>query len=112
MAVRTTRNVALAVNDVAAATEFYVDQMGFEVVEVTPDWTELRSGVLRFFLCRDDPPGYATFEVQAADVPAASAALIAAGCQRFQPDRGGEVFLQDPFGIRFCVSRESPISPD
>ena len=94
--------IAVGVSDSLAAERFYVDTLGFEVCERGACYVELRSGALRLFLC-DDEDGVC-FDLPVDDVPSAAAFLSEHGCKILKRARG-EVFVVDPYGIKFCISQ-------
>ena len=94
--------VAVGVSDSLAAERFYVDTLGFEVGHRAAHYVELRSGALRLFLC-DDEEGVC-FDLPVDSVAAATAYLNEHGCEIYRRARG-EVFVADPYGLKFCISQ-------
>lgn len=93
--------IAVSVDDISAAERFYVDDMGFQLGERSDDWVEVTSGSLRLFLCDDDEGN--CFELPVEHIPSTVAYLTEHGCKTYKK-HGGEVYLKDPHGLRFCVT--------
>ena len=103
MQAMTSNDVALGVADRAKAIEFYTGILGFKLAKETAEWAELESGALKLYIVEDEVHE-PCFELLVEDVDSAKAAMEAAGCK--QVDLApGEVFMRDPFGYLFCVSR-------
>ena len=102
MTFRTSDCIAIGVSDMAAAEKFYVDVLGFEVGERWDGYVELKTGALKLYLCEDDAP--ICFEVLVDGVQAATEYLVEHGCEK-DDEEGDEVFVTDPYGLRFCVSQ-------
>lgn len=79
----------------------YRDTFGFEVVNEAPEWTELKAGDLRLFLCEDQVREPA-FSINVIDVQATRAKLESLGFVNAEYD-SNEVFLRDPFGYVFNI---------
>ena len=94
--------IAVGVSDSLAAERFYVDTLGFEVGERGGCYVELRSGVLRLFLCEDEHG--VCFDLPVDNIPSAEAFLTEHGCKILKRARG-EVFVVDPHGLKFCISQ-------
>lgn len=95
--------IAIGVPNISAAADFYRQVMGFDLVEETDGWVELRAGAIRLFLC-EDSFGAPTYEFITPDVDEAVQTMLTAGCERLELGTQ-EVFLRDPFGQVFCVSK-------
>lgn len=96
--------IALGVGDRREAANFYAQNMGFELVRETDEWTEMRSGPFRIFLCQDDVMEVA-FALNTDDFEAQAERLKAAGCKE-EFKIGAEYFLRDPYGYLFAVGPE------
>lgn len=107
---RFSKNVALCVGNVDAATSFYRDTLGFQVVgdPLSKDGVEIRKGDMTFWLddaSRDSAKvGQTVFEFVVTDLACATDVLKAKGCSSFletsSPDHVGRMF-KDPFGMKF-----------
>ena len=100
-------HVAINVNDVSAAVEFYRDVLGLEVREDRPDFgiagAWLDAGDQQVHLVEAPPPGNAGqhFALRVGDVDAAIAELRGGGFEvsdAMSTGRGRQCFLLDPSG--------------
>jgi len=65
------------------------------------------TGAIRLYIEKGPPHG-PVFDFLTADVPAAKAALLAAGCTLVEEDPDlPRCYLRDPFGVVFNVGRAS-----
>ncbi|MBS1716024.1 MAG: VOC family protein [Armatimonadetes bacterium] len=100
-----TPHVSLTVTDVDGAARFYSDVFGWRLVDTTPEWTEMASGPFRLYLVRDDGPS-PMFAVSVDDVDDAKSTAVQRGCS-VVGEKDGEVFVTDPFGHSFCLTRKA-----
>ncbi len=105
MTFQTTNCVALGVPDVVEGATFYERVLGFVKLGQGDDWIELQSGALRLFITKNDGTT-PTFDLSVSDVAEASKHLIENGFERLG-ESNGEVYLRDPYGNAFAVSKRS-----
>ena len=99
----TTSNcVAVGVPDLEAALEYYSAVFGFNEVDRGSDWIEIKTGALRLFLCPEDGRG-PCFDIQTGDVPNVVKTIVESGGEHYM-DLKDESFVQDKYGVCFCVS--------
>jgi catechol 2,3-dioxygenase-like lactoylglutathione lyase family enzyme len=95
--------LALHVPDLGAAERFYVDVIGCQLTDRTPDCISLVNGALRLYLLRDPQPTHdrvvPSFDV--ADRAKALEALQGAGCTLVPigPHAPDGFYVRDPFGV-------------
>ncbi|MEA2553647.1 MAG: Glyoxalase-like domain [Fimbriimonadaceae bacterium] len=96
-----TNCIALGVPDRSSAASLYQEAFGFEVTEVADEWTEMRGGDLRIFLCEDQVREPA-FSVNVEDMDATRRRLESLGFSKadYQSD---ELFMRDPYGYVFNI---------
>ena len=101
---RSNREIAIHVPDLARAEEFYGKRLGFRMVRRTLDQLEFDTGELRLYVNRDvsKPISYIpSFDVD--DYHDARRFLEAAGCKvRFAGEQSVPYF-EDPFGFVFDI---------
>jgi catechol 2,3-dioxygenase-like lactoylglutathione lyase family enzyme len=101
---RSNREIAIHVRDLALAEAFYGKLLGFRLVRRTLDQLEFDTGELRLYVNRDTSSLISyipSFDVD--DYSAASRFLEAAGCtQRFAGEQPVPYF-EDPFGFVFDI---------
>jgi catechol 2,3-dioxygenase-like lactoylglutathione lyase family enzyme len=101
---RSNREIAIHVRDLARAEAFYGKLLGFRLVRRTLDQLEFDTGELRLYVNRDTSSLISyipSFDVD--DYSAARRFLEAAGCpQRFAGEQPVPYF-EDPFGFVFDI---------
>jgi catechol 2,3-dioxygenase-like lactoylglutathione lyase family enzyme len=105
MTIRTSNCVAWGVDDISEASDFYTKTLGFREVQRGDGWIEMETGALRVFLTKDDGTT-PTFDLQAEDVQAAAAALLASGFTKLG-EANGEVYVRDPYCTNFAISHKA-----
>jgi len=105
MQMRTTEHIALGVQDIDEAANYYVEVFGFKETGRKDDYVELTSGVLKLYITQDD--GYTpTFNVDVRSIAEAEAHIVANGGEVYMR-HSEEVFVKDKYGHCFCLSKES-----
>ncbi len=101
-----TTDIAVGVDDMEAARDYYRDVMGFEVGKTGDGWIQMLSGPLKLYLCKDDDNSpMLDFTVE--DVSAAEQRLSDAGANIIGRS-GSEIYVHDKYGLCFCVEPASP----
>lgn len=104
----TDTNLAIHVPDLAIARQFYVDVLGFELVEETEERLVLKTGSLTLFVTRDEVimPFIPALGVSDLDEARRHLTLNHAKIVReFAPIRS--FYFEDPFGIVWDVNEPS-----
>ena len=97
-------NIAVYVNDLNKAKEFYVGALGFKETPSSERWVELRSGPNNLFLMQSDSESGAVHELFVNDLEKAKSKLLAQGCEVIRWEGvGKDCYVRDPFGIIFNV---------
>jgi catechol 2,3-dioxygenase-like lactoylglutathione lyase family enzyme len=94
-----TRDVLLRLPTLDRAVAFYEDVLGFARSHDSDTLVGFETGAFTLYLDKGPVEG-PVFEYQVADVPAARAGLLAAGCTLVR-EEGVHVWLRDPFGLVF-----------
>ena len=97
-----TPHIAIGVDNVNDAVDYYSRVMGFEVTNRDDDHVELASGILKLYVCRDDGHG-PCFNVEVEDIVLAEEILVRSGARVFSRSQR-EVCVQDKFGHNFCLT--------
>jgi len=101
---RSNREIAIHVPDLARAEAFYGKLLGFRLVRRTLDQLEFDTGELRLFVNRDasDPISYIpSFDVE--NYREARSFLEAAGCKVRFAGKQPVPYFEDPFGFVFDI---------
>jgi predicted enzyme related to lactoylglutathione lyase len=104
----TDTNLAIHVPDLAAARQFYVDVLGFELVEETEERLVLKTGSLTLFVARDEVIMPFIPALGVSDLDEARSHLISNNAKivrEFAPIRS--FYFEDPFGIVWDVNEPS-----
>jgi catechol 2,3-dioxygenase-like lactoylglutathione lyase family enzyme len=107
---RASRDVIIRTKDWAAATAFYADSLGLEIVHRGENIVGFETGSFRLYVEKGEPHG-PVFEFLVSDVQAAKARLLAAGCTLLEenPDIP-RCYLRDPFGVSYNIGLLGPTS--
>ncbi len=108
MAYELSNCIALGVGNMSEAASFYERVLGYKRKLESPGFIEMDTGALRLFLCHDEVTA-PTFEMLVDDVSEASEYLAGHGFRR-QAEESGEVYMSDPFGYVYCVTKRHPVS--
>ena len=101
MAIRSTRDLLLQIDDLKAATAFYEEVLGLTVFMRSPQITGLEAGAFRLFLEEGAPLGPIP-EFLVPDVATLRDRLVAAGCTVVEEDPAiPRCYIRDPFGLVF-----------
>lgn len=98
-------DVSIKVDDIDDAAHYYTAILGFQEVGRTGDWVEVHNGPIRFFLCNDDGPS-PMFLLMVDDVQSAVDHVVRSG-GKVMAENGDETFIQDRYGVYYCISPES-----
>ncbi len=109
-------HIAICVNDLAAAREFYVERLGFGVLDSRPDfgfpglWLQAGGHQIHLMeLGEVTPDARAHLALQVADLDQALGTLDAEGVEyrrsTYFPGAGRQAFLQDPSGNRIELNQ-------
>lgn len=87
-----------------AAALFYVEQLGFEVTDISPGVLSLYGQHLNLFI-EQGPPLGPVIEITVHDVASTKKRLLANGCEllKEQPDTQ-RTYLRDPFGLVYNLT--------
>jgi predicted enzyme related to lactoylglutathione lyase len=100
---RSTRDVILRADDLAAARAFYQGVLGLTLFMDEPHMLGLESGALRLFVERGAAHG-PVLDFLVDDLEAAKTRLTAAGCRVVEEDPAiPRCYLTDPFGLTFNI---------
>ncbi|MDR3688733.1 MAG: hypothetical protein P4L46_05080 [Fimbriimonas sp.] len=92
-------DVLVQAEDPVGAAAFYVEQLGFEVTDVTPNLVSLHGEYINLHIERGLPIG-PVLEVMVASVDEAKARLKKCGCKVIKDEpRYPRCYIQDPFGV-------------
>jgi len=102
---QSSRDVIIRTEAVADAERFYGTVLGFAVASRGATMIGYETGSFRLYV--EKGPGHGpVFEFLVADVEAAKARLIAAGCTVVEEDRSvPKCYVRDPFGVTFNIGK-------
>ena len=97
-------DILIQSQDPEAAASFYVDQLGFEITDDTPNMIELRGPRINLYIERGP-----VLEVTVDDVDQARERLVASGCEivKDEPDFP-RCYVKDPFGLIYNLLKSAP----
>jgi catechol 2,3-dioxygenase-like lactoylglutathione lyase family enzyme len=107
MANRFTPDILLQTEDIAAAAAFYVDTLGFEITDETPDLVSLHGPSINLFIHRGPSLPGPVLEVVVDDAADARARLTQAGCEVVRDDEVHEVrrcYVKDRYGLIYNLA--------
>ena len=99
-------DILIQAPDPEKAAAFYVDQLGFETTEETPEMISLHGPHINLFIERGPALG-PVLEVAVDSVEAAKLRLVKQGCQvvKDEPDFP-RCYIRDPFGLIFNLAEK------
>jgi len=98
---KSSRDVIIRTREWAQAVRFYESVLGFPVTSRTEAMVGFETGAFRLYV-EAGPPHGPMFDFLVADVGAAKARLVAAGCALLEEDATlPRCYLRDPFGLVF-----------
>jgi len=101
-----TRDVLIQTEDLKTAGDFYQNVLGLTVFMREEAMIGLETGGFRLFLDKAKPYG-PVFEFEVADLEAAKATLVAAGCRIENDDPSvPRCYVRDPYGLIFNVAQK------
>jgi predicted enzyme related to lactoylglutathione lyase len=97
-------DILMQAPDPKIAASFYVQQLGFEITDETPDMISIYGDNISLFIERGPALG-PVLEVTVADVEEAKARFVANGCKivKDEPDFP-RCYVQDPFGLIYNLA--------
>ena len=99
------RDVIIRTRSHGAALRFYCEVLGFAVASRAAGMVGLETGAFRLYVEAGEAHG-PVFDFLVADVAAAKARLLAAGCTLIEEDAGvPRCYLRDPYGLVFNLGR-------
>jgi predicted enzyme related to lactoylglutathione lyase len=102
-AYRFSRDVIIRSDKFSAAIEFYASALGLPVSHRSPNIVGFETGPLQLYVERGRQHA-PVFELLVADVAAAKARLLAAGCVVVEEDAGlPRCYIRDPYGMIFNI---------
>jgi catechol 2,3-dioxygenase-like lactoylglutathione lyase family enzyme len=105
--ISSSRDVIIRTRDWSEAVRYYQEVLGFAVSSRTQSMVGFETGAFRLYVEAGAPHG-PVFDFLVADVAAAKAQLLAAGCALVEEDPTvPRCYLRDPFGVVFNVGRAS-----
>jgi catechol 2,3-dioxygenase-like lactoylglutathione lyase family enzyme len=105
--IRSSRDVIIRTRDLERAQQFYASVLGFSVEQHSDTLKGFETGAFYLYLEKGKDHG-PVFDFLVADVQAAKAKLIAAGCTLIEEDASvPRCYVRDPYGIVFNIGLES-----
>ncbi len=105
---RASRDVIIRTRQFEAATRFYEGVLGLKVAMRNSSLVGFEAGALRLYV-EHGPEHGPVFDFLVRDLPAAKAALLAAGCSLVEEDASvPRCYLRDPFGLTFNIAASVP----
>ncbi len=98
-------HIALQVDRLDEAVQFYIETLGMELVKRMDSEVVLRCGPMTFHI-EDSPEGATFFEFETDDLEATRQQLLDDGCELTPvttPEGGDSYLVADPYGARFHV---------
>jgi catechol 2,3-dioxygenase-like lactoylglutathione lyase family enzyme len=105
MANKFVRDIIIQTPDPTEAARFYVDQLGFEITDTTPNMISIEGDRINLYIERG-PPHAGVLEVMVEDVEEAKRRLVENGCEivRDEPDFP-RCYVKDPFGLVYNLRK-------
>jgi hypothetical protein len=101
---RFTTDVLIQAEDVKAAARFYVEALGFQVTDQTPDLISLRGEHINLFIDRGPALG-PVLELRVDSVEKSKAVLLKRGCTVVREDPAvPRCYVRDPFGLTYNLA--------
>jgi predicted enzyme related to lactoylglutathione lyase len=100
-------DILIQAPDPKEAALFYVEQLGFEITDETPDMISLHGANINFFIERGPMLG-PVLEVSVGDVATAKRRMTKAGCDilKDEPDVP-RCYVRDPQGLIYNLARRA-----
>ncbi len=100
-------DVLIQAEDPQEAARFYVEQLGFEVTEDTPEMVSLLGERINLYIERGPVIG-GVLEVSVGDVEDAKRRLVAHGCEivKDEPDFP-RCYVKDPYGLIYNIAESA-----
>jgi predicted enzyme related to lactoylglutathione lyase len=97
-------DILIQAPDPKAAAAFYVNELGFEVTDDTPNMVGIHGPYINLFIERGPALG-SVLEISVENVEEAKARLLSAGCQiiKDEPDFP-RCYVKDPFGLIYNLT--------
>jgi predicted enzyme related to lactoylglutathione lyase len=103
---RSTRDVIVRTEVMGDAASFYEYVLGLPVSHRQDGLVGFETGAFQLFVEQGAPAHAPVFEFCVADVAAAKAKLVAAGCTVIEEDaRVSRCYVRDPYGLAFNLRR-------
>jgi catechol 2,3-dioxygenase-like lactoylglutathione lyase family enzyme len=100
-------DILLQAPDPKMAASFYVDHLGFEVTDETPQMVSLHGEHINLFIEKGPPLG-PVLEVTVDSVEAAKLRLVKTGCQILKDEpEFPRCYIRDPLGLIYNLSSKS-----
>jgi catechol 2,3-dioxygenase-like lactoylglutathione lyase family enzyme len=98
------KDILIQTTNPKRAANFYVDQLGFEVTDETPELISLHGGHINLFIEPGQPLG-PVLEVMVDSVEAARIRLVKSGCEviKDEPDFP-RCYIRDPYGLIYNLT--------
>jgi hypothetical protein len=104
-------DVLIQALDPKKAASFYVDHLGFEISDETPQMVSLEGEHINLFIERGPALG-PVLEVTVDSVPAAKIRLVKLGCQILKDEpEFPRCYIRDPFGLIYNLKSASAALP-
>ncbi len=105
---KTSRDIIIQADDLAAATRFYSTVLRLPVTHQDEHLVGFETGSFCLYVEAGASVG-PVFEFRVADLQATKQALLAAGCQVVEEDPAlPRCYLRDPFGLVFNLAEREP----
>ncbi len=103
---RFTSDILIQTEDVHQAAAFYVDALGFEITDETPNLVSLHGQNINLFIHRGRSLPGPVLEVVVDDAAAARTRLVAAGCEVVRDDvvEIPRCYVKDPYGLIYNLA--------
>jgi catechol 2,3-dioxygenase-like lactoylglutathione lyase family enzyme len=104
MANRFGTDILIQAPDPKNAALFYVNQLGFEITDETPNMISLHGDHINFFIERGPALG-TVLEVTVGNVEEAKVRLVKNGCEIVKDEPGfPRCYIKDPFGLIYNLT--------
>ena len=94
--------------DPVEAASFYVDQLGFDITNASPEMVSLHGKNVNLFIERGPALG-PVLEVTVDDVDEARLRLVRSGCEVIKDEPAyPRIYVRDPFGLIYNLTSSNP----
>lgn len=101
-------DILIQSEDPARAAAWYVEQLGFEITDETPEMTSLHGGHINLFIERGPALG-PVLEMTVGDVEEAKVRLVKNGCEVVKDEpEFPRCYVRDPFGLVYNLANLEP----